>query len=142
MASVPAACIAAVPWAPLAVLHAHILSSFGYGRPIRSAVLDANARAGSALACDRVIVPRRGCARDASTAAFVLGWVALPSTSLIVICCCCCFAVNNKHKAVVRYIGATNFAEGLWYGVELEREIGASGAPTGPTNFPRWWWHC
>lgn len=35
-------------------------------------------------------------------------------------------AVNNKHKAVVRYIGTTSFAEGIWYGLELEREIGKS----------------
>jgi dynactin complex subunit len=33
--------------------------------------------------------------------------------------------VNNKHKAVVRYVGPTNFAEGVWFGLELEREIGA-----------------
>jgi hypothetical protein len=35
-------------------------------------------------------------------------------------------AVNNKHRAVVRYIGLTNFAEGVWYGLELERDIGAT----------------
>ena len=34
------------------------------------------------------------------------------------------FSVNNKHRATVRYIGVTNFAEGVWYGLELERDIG------------------
>lgn len=33
--------------------------------------------------------------------------------------------MNSKHRAVVRYVGTTNFAEGIWYGLELEREIGA-----------------
>ena len=32
--------------------------------------------------------------------------------------------VSAKHRAVVRYVGQTTFAEGLWYGLELEREIG------------------
>jgi hypothetical protein len=34
--------------------------------------------------------------------------------------------VSKKHKATVRFIGPTNFAEGVWYGLELEKEIGAS----------------
>lgn len=32
--------------------------------------------------------------------------------------------VYKKYKAVVRYIGKTNFKDGIWYGVELEREKG------------------
>ena len=32
--------------------------------------------------------------------------------------------VNSKHRAVVKYVGTTNFAEGVWYGLELERDIG------------------
>lgn len=32
--------------------------------------------------------------------------------------------VNNKYKASVKYVGSTSFAEGVWYGLELEREIG------------------
>ena len=33
--------------------------------------------------------------------------------------------VNHKHRAVIRYIGETNFAPGsVWYGLELERPIG------------------
>jgi protein phosphatase len=32
--------------------------------------------------------------------------------------------VNGKHKAVVKYVGPTTFADGIWYGLELEREIG------------------
>ena len=32
--------------------------------------------------------------------------------------------VNGKHRATVRYVGETAFAEGIWYGLELEREIG------------------
>jgi hypothetical protein len=34
--------------------------------------------------------------------------------------------VSKKHKATVRFIGPTNFAEGVWYGLELEKEIGTS----------------
>ena len=33
--------------------------------------------------------------------------------------------INKKYRAVVRYIGTTTFAEGVWFGLELEREIGA-----------------
>jgi len=32
--------------------------------------------------------------------------------------------VNNKHRGIVRYIGSTSFADGTWFGLELEREIG------------------
>jgi len=42
--------------------------------------------------------------------------------------------VNNKHRAVVRYIGVTNFAEGVWYGLELERDIGEQRGPLGPLS--------
>jgi hypothetical protein len=34
--------------------------------------------------------------------------------------------VSKKHRATVRFIGPTNFAEGIWYGLELEKEIGKS----------------
>lgn len=44
--------------------------------------------------------------------------------------------VNNKHKAIVRYIGPTSFADGVWYGLELEREIGKhEGTVLGITYF-------
>jgi len=44
--------------------------------------------------------------------------------------------VNSKHKAVVKYIGPTAFAEGIWYGLELEREIGKhEGTVLGHTYF-------
>ena len=36
--------------------------------------------------------------------------------------------VNGKHRATVKYLGSTEFSEGIWYGLELEREIGAFGA--------------
>ena len=32
--------------------------------------------------------------------------------------------VNKKHKAVIKYIGETSFKDGIWYGVELEKEKG------------------
>ena len=32
--------------------------------------------------------------------------------------------VNGKHRAVIRYIGRTTFAEGTWIGLELQKPIG------------------
>jgi dynactin complex subunit len=34
--------------------------------------------------------------------------------------------VSKRHRATVRFIGPTNFADGIWYGLELEKEIGES----------------
>jgi CAP-Gly domain len=32
--------------------------------------------------------------------------------------------VNNKYAAYIRYVGLVSFAEGIWYGVELEKAVG------------------
>ena len=32
--------------------------------------------------------------------------------------------VNNRYKAVIKFVGETQFKPGVWYGVELERERG------------------
>ena len=32
--------------------------------------------------------------------------------------------VNNRYKAVITFVGETQFKPGVWYGVELERERG------------------
>jgi CAP-Gly domain-containing linker protein 3/4 len=32
--------------------------------------------------------------------------------------------VNNRYKAVIKFVGETQFKPGVWYGVELERARG------------------
>ena len=32
--------------------------------------------------------------------------------------------VNNKTNAVIKFIGVTKFAQGTWYGVELDKPVG------------------
>jgi len=44
--------------------------------------------------------------------------------------------VNSKHVGVVRFIGATNFADGLWIGLEMHKAIGKhNGTVLGVTYF-------
>lgn len=42
--------------------------------------------------------------------------------------------VNKKYKAVVKYIGSTSFKEGIWYGVELEKEKGKHNGTVSAAN--------
>jgi dynactin complex subunit len=44
--------------------------------------------------------------------------------------------VHSKHRAVIRFLGATDFAEGEWVGLELEKPIGKhEGTVLGRTYF-------
>lgn len=44
--------------------------------------------------------------------------------------------VNNKYRATIRYVGLVAFAEGVWFGVELEKPVGKhNGEVLGRTYF-------
>lgn len=32
--------------------------------------------------------------------------------------------VNNKNDGIIKFIGETKFAEGIWIGVELKKQLG------------------